>query len=138
MEMNGMNVDNITNTNFKGTFVRNIHLDKAIEKASDYDLYKFSKLLNRMKAKDDNRYFEIFEYVTIGDETIISFLKCKPYSSKFYNVGKGPKDSKNGEKTCYDDIINAVNLILEKIYPEPRKTKIPRETSIRRILDIVS
>ena len=132
-----MNVDNITYTNFKGTFARNIYLDKAIEKASDYDLYKFSKLLNRMKAKDDNRYFELFENITIDDVTIISFFKCKPFSSKVYNIGRGSKENQNGTKTCYDGVIAAINSILGKIYPEPTETKIPRETSIRRILDIV-
>ena len=41
-----MNVNSVDVINFKGTFAKNIHLEKAIEKASDYDLYKFSKLLN--------------------------------------------------------------------------------------------
>ena len=132
-----MNVDNVNNLSFKGTFAKNIHLEKSIEKASDYDLYKFSKLLNRMKKKDDNRYFELFEFASTDCKTIIGFLKFKPYSSKTYNVGIGPKRSINGEATCYNGVIRAVNEFLEKIYPEPKETKIPRDTSIRRILDIV-
>ena len=132
-----MKIDNINSTNFYGTFAKNVHLEKAIEKASDYELYKFSKLLNRMNKINDNRYFELFESITLDDKTIIGFLKYKPYSSKMYNVGKGPKTSTNGEKTCYNNVINTINMYLEKIYPEPRETNIPRETSIKRILDII-
>ena len=132
-----MNVNNVNSINFQGTFARNIHLEKAIERASDYDLYKFSKLLNRMNKKQDERYFELFEYAYIDGKYYINFLKYKPSYPKTYKVGIGPKESQNGQNTCYDGVIHAVNEFLEKIYPESKETKIPRETSIRRILDIV-
>ena len=122
-----LNINNVhaPNTAFKGYFYNNTLLEKSIERASDYDLYKFSKILKRMANSDDERTFELYKTLDNG-KTIIQIYKTKNYVFTKHDVGIGSENPDAKKRTCFDSVIGNVNKFLEKIY---------REVSIKRILD---
>ena len=124
-------------TNFKGEFKRTEALDKAMEKASDYDLRKFGKILRRMQDVDDNRSFKLYSHVDKRyhwDYTSVWLRNEKTYNPSKDGISSAYRDTELADmefsSVAYNGILKKINKNLEEIYPEPEVTKADRQRSI--------
>lgn len=141
MKISPIQQKNFNQTNFNGKFESSKLLTNSLEKATDYDLKKFSELLKRMKNKNDNLLFYLKSVQnTIGggfykiQSIELNKLEQKKPSLNIFTVGQeiipAEKDFTND---IFNNVIKKLNKILEEIYPEQKIIEPTRKMYLENI-----
>ena len=130
---------NFQQQNFKGKFIKNATLEKAIEHSSLTNLNRFCKYLEKMAMVKDNIEFSLNEKIKksktpnyIESDILFEIEKpCSFYKRRIFS-DSWPKD-KPQSNFNFSTAINGVNRELEEYYPNSAKTtdKLDRENVIK-------
>ena len=126
-----MNVQPVNDTNFQGRFLNNRLLGKSLEKANNYELMRFSQILDRMAAVDDNASYYLKErHQFLADTRMDELLIMNGATNKFVtpvshdnvNLKSYIKPSKR-----YENALKRINDFLENLYPKENTVDVPRQ-----------
>ena len=132
---------NFQQQNFRGKFIKNTTLEKAIEHSSLTNLNRFCKYLEKMSTVKDDITFSLNEKIKnsktpnyIESDIIFKITKPSYYYKKDIFPDAWPKD-KPQSNFNFAVAIDRVNRTLEKYYPNSAKTtdRLDKENVVRRI-----
>lgn len=132
---------NLQQQNFKGKFIKNATLEKAIEHSSLTNLNRFCKYLEKMAMVKDSFEFSLNEKIKKSKtpnyiESDIFFEIEKPcsYYRKILFPDSWPKDTPQSNFN-FTVAIDRINRILEEYYPNSADTtdRLDKDSAIKRI-----
>ena len=132
---------NFQQQNFRGKFIKNTTLEKAIEHSSLTNLNRFCKYLEKMTMVKDNLEFSLNEKIKksktpdyIESDIFFEIAKSNYFYKRNIFPDTWPKD-KPQSNFNFVVAIDRVNRTLEEYYPNSAKTtdRLDKENVVRRI-----
>ncbi len=140
-----MQVNNIqTNTAFQGKIVNNEHLQKAMDYASNRQLKKFEKLLQKMEASNDSWTYSLqtqqkFDYDSCNttQQLILSSNSLNCMNFRTIGIETVNRMLEPFHDKAYNKALKKVCSCIEDDYRQAEINK-PRETILERINKLLS